>query len=377
MNRAVIGLGFGDEGKGVVTDYLCSQNPASVVVRFSGGHQCAHTVVVNNVLHVFSSFGSGTLRGCPTYWGPCCTFEPKSFITEHQILKSKNVTPKITIHPECRVTTPYDVYANRHSKEDMMNGTTGTGFWQTVKRNRAGVHLSVAEVLCWSEEYLQHKLTMISEYYNQQPNEEISEMLEYFMVSVRGIKTMLGNNVFMDTGHLKAEEIVFEGNQGLLLDEDLGYAPHITASKCNLENVINMGYKIDQVFLVTRAYQTRHGNGPITNVGMDLNVCGAYEVATRENPYQGRLRKTVLDLDQLHGAVTAGITQCCKDNGILKNLVVTCLDQFVGKPRLTHHGQLIEFRDCARFAYYIKEALGVDGKVFGNYRPCSEAIKEL
>ena len=65
---AVIGLGFGDEGKGSVVSYLTKACDSTIVARFSGGHQVGHTVCTNNTRHVFSNFGSGTLNGTPTYW---------------------------------------------------------------------------------------------------------------------------------------------------------------------------------------------------------------------------------------------------------------------------------------------------------------------
>ena len=87
MNSAVVGLGFGDEGKGLVTDYLCSKNPGStLVVRTSGGHQVGHTACRDGYKHMFANFGSGTLLCCPTYWDKRCTFEPTGFVKEHGIL---------------------------------------------------------------------------------------------------------------------------------------------------------------------------------------------------------------------------------------------------------------------------------------------------
>lgn len=138
-----------------------------------------------------------------------------------------------------------------------------------------------------------------------------------------------------------------------------------------------MDYKPDEVFLVTRAYQTRHGNGPITNEGLPLDIRHDYEVATRENRYQGSLRKTVLDLDQIESVVARGLTEDCVKHSITRNLVVTCLDQVLCQPALTHHGKLVLFQDGVSFARYIAKVLGVDGKIYGNYSPCSETIKEL
>lgn len=76
MNSIVIGAGFGDEGKGTMVNYLCKQSNKPLVVRFNGGHQMGHGVVENDVRHIFSNFGSGTLVGAPTYISEFCTVDP-------------------------------------------------------------------------------------------------------------------------------------------------------------------------------------------------------------------------------------------------------------------------------------------------------------
>src|SRR5690606_12238557 len=108
VGKAVIGIGFGDEGKGITTDFLCSRSRNPIVVRFSGGHQAGHTVVLNGVRHVFSNFGSGTLRGAPTYWAKYCTVNPIGIINELDSLIKKGITPKLYIDEKCPITTPYD-----------------------------------------------------------------------------------------------------------------------------------------------------------------------------------------------------------------------------------------------------------------------------
>ena len=77
--RVVIGSNFGDEGKGLTVDYLCHQG-AGVVVRFNGGAQAGHTVCLDRLRHVFSHFGSGTLRGVPTYLSQFFIVNPIMFV---------------------------------------------------------------------------------------------------------------------------------------------------------------------------------------------------------------------------------------------------------------------------------------------------------
>lgn len=382
MYQAVIGLGFGDEGKGVVTDYLCSQYPKSTaVMRFSGGHQCAHTVHFKNTSHIFSNFGSGTLRGCPTYWSRFCTFEPVGFCREYDILVNKGATPQIYIHGQCPVTTPYDIKSNWLSPE-RNHGTTGTGFWKTIERNENGVGVPFCSICLSPKKELESKMDKIANYYKY--NFLTPKGLDEFYASIERIKKMLENKViFLGFDemfyalNLKRENIVFEGNQGLLLDKDIGFFPHVTPSKTNLNNIIEMEYKLNEVFLVSRAYQTRHGEGPITNEDMPLNIKEVQEEATKENKFQGKLRKTVLDLDLLKYAVDTGIEEVCRTHHIIKNLVVTCIDQVARKEKfkLTHNRELLEFDKVLDFANYIGKVLKIDGNIYGNNSPYSKTIK--
>ena len=374
---AIIGLGFGDCGKGVVTDFVCSQRAfcePPTVVRFSGGHQAAHTVTRNKGEHVFSNFGSGTLLNCPTYWSEYCTFEPSGFCREYDILVSKGFTPKITVSPSCLVTTPFDIAACYISPE-RTHGTTGTGFWKTIERNQKGPKLTVGDLFAFDKTFLESKMKEIARYHGLDPGEHLQygPLLTHFYVSVGRIQTLAS----IVLPQLRNKELIFEGSQGLLLDKEIGFWPHVTPSKTNLDNIFAMGYTVDDVYLVTRAYQTRHGAGPMTNINLPLPVCETYEAATRKNDFQGELRKTVLDLDLLQYGVNKGITKACKDRKIVKHLVVTCLDQFTKSPVLTHYGEIKVFKNDHEFVKYIRNALSIDGNLYANYSPKSSSITQI
>ena len=142
MKIAVIGLGFGDEGKGNIVNYLCSQHPNPLVVRYNGGHQAGHTVVHEGTRHVFSNFGSGTLQGKPTYWSRNCTVEPIGMMKEYKILYEKKARPILLyVNPEAMVTTPYDIQMNIEREAHYGHGTVGVGFGDTIARNLRGYRL--------------------------------------------------------------------------------------------------------------------------------------------------------------------------------------------------------------------------------------------
>jgi adenylosuccinate synthase len=359
---AVIGLGFGDEGKGVVTNYLCSKDPKNILtVRFSGGHQSGHKVYLDKIEHVFANFGAGTLLGCPTYWSKFCTFEPVGFMRELNILEANDINPKIYIDPECPVTTPYDIYAN-HQSEEIEHGTTGTGFWRTLKRHEK-LKLTVFDLMAGSSIY-KIKTKTISDYYKN----EIDTKAFY-----DSIKSIISNpNVIITTEKkIPFSNIVFEGSQGLLLDKDIGFFPHVTPSKIDATNIIEMGIELDNVFLVTRAYQTRHGNGPMTNLDLHLDLKNSLSESNKTNEFQGEFRRSALDLDLLEYGIQKAILP---EN---KNLVVTCLDQ-INKPyTFTYKNKIHRFDERKDFIWEMGKILPIDGDLYGCDSPFSSSVKKL
>lgn len=129
MNKVVIGAGYGDEGKGLMVDYLCQHSKDSLVVRFNGGPQAAHTVVRNNQRHVFGVLGSGTLLGIPTYFTKDVLIDP--YLLCADIIKYG--FPSVFINNDCRLITPADIMYNWFSAD---KGTTcGMGIFTTIRRD--------------------------------------------------------------------------------------------------------------------------------------------------------------------------------------------------------------------------------------------------
>ena len=88
-SHIVMGLGYGDEGKGITTDYLASTLKNPIVVRYSGGQQAGHTVIVDGIKHIHSNFCSGSLRDVPSYFSEHTTFYPVTIARELAVLKPK------------------------------------------------------------------------------------------------------------------------------------------------------------------------------------------------------------------------------------------------------------------------------------------------
>lgn len=319
----VIGLGFGDEGKGMVTDFLAKNSHDPIVIRFNGGPQAGHTVVnQRGQRHVFSNFGAGTFRGAPTYWSSYCAFSPEHFLEELNSLRS---FPSFFLDKFSPITTHYDVLFNRAkevSRGTRRHGSTGLGFGATVDRHlKNKVWFTAADLL--SVTTFRKKLKGIKAYYRDKVTKETNFSFNMFdhAEADRQFERAIGRLLSLrESGHLtfvEEQEIIrhpsawqsyiFEGAQGILLDQTFGKRPFVTKSNTTSQNALSMlgrycsaKSQIVDIYYVTRAYLTRHGNGPfdkyvppfeLLNNENETNVC---------NEFQGQFKINALNVDLLY-----------------------------------------------------------------------------
>lgn len=368
MRAAVIGLGFGDEGKGMVVSALATHFGVGQtgVVRYSGGHQAGHTVEFRDVKHTFANFGSGTLFGCPTYWSKHCTFEPVGFLNELSVLvekmgdKFENI--RVYVHNDCPVTTPYDIHQNQKIEVDRMHGTCGVGFGETLEREESHFHLKFSDL--FNSTLLKIKLEQIAKYYALFYKSEID--IKNFMdaVDVLNSNTLFPADVIVPVEDNEVPAFpatIYEGSQGLLLDQDIGFFPHVTRSNVGRKRLDQFIYHYDEVWYVTRAYQTRHGHGPMTNEEIPMTLVNLEGETNVENPYQGMFRRSLLDLDLLKYALQQDRKE--KRRVQEERLVITCLDQMVDW-RFTENGNVFQTEDEDSFIMAIVSGLNFTGKVY-------------
>jgi adenylosuccinate synthase len=329
MNRAVIGIGYGDEGKGITTDYLCSHSNNTLVIRFSGGQQCGHTVFLNGIRHVFSNFGSGTLRGVPSYWAKCCTVDPVGLIKELDILIEKGVQPLLYIDERCPITTPFDIYYNQELEKINQHGSVGVGVGATINREEKFYSLQFGDL--YYEPVLRIKLDEIKKFYNL----KINNSLDRFFQSVERIISSKNIKPAYDFPYYG--NYIFEGSQGLLLDPNIGFFPHVTRSCVSTKNILDTGIN-PELYLITRAYQTRHGNGAMVGEDIPHNILINPNETNVTHPHQGEFRRALLNLDLLLYSINKDpyIRFCLN-----KTLVITCLDHIVDEYRFTYKNEII------------------------------------
>jgi adenylosuccinate synthase len=298
MLTVVSGLSWGDEGKGSSVDFICRQQSAKLVVRFSGGAQAGHRVVTHDGReHIFSQFGSGTFAGAATHCSRYMMINPITFLAEERYLAKdcgiKNAFSRVTIEDGALITTPFHVAANRLveiARDAGRHGSCGMGVGETMKDSltfgRGSADVVTAGDLR-SLPSLRSKLKRIQERKRSEvdaaggrvsasslgvPEWEILSSERFIDIALTEYATFLATGVsivdeaWLTSLLLREPSAVFEGAQGVLLDQDWGFHPHTTWSDCtwaNAERLIPRNLR-DQVrrWGVLRTFSTRHGSGP-------------------------------------------------------------------------------------------------------------------
>jgi len=318
----VIGAGYGDEGKGLMTDYLAHQYDESIVVRFNGGAQAGHTVVTpEGASHIFSHYGSGSFHPLSH------TYLSQFFIVNPIVFHQEYVNAHVTIHPEAMVTTPFDMMVNQLQPT---GGTCGLGINETVLRNQY-LPLTMRDL---SRKDLRDLLIAIRDNYIIPRLESLKIDLPPYLTSETILDQFIYQcrNMGVTVGRLRPTKtpIIFEGAQGLLLDNDFDIE-FGTPSKTGLDNIFSLAWDLEidnlDVNYMTRAYMTRHGNGPMPTHNAELY----YEDRTNvHNPFQGKMRYGMFDYDLVSAAIQRDMAEHYRKRSPIElnpRLMVTHLDQ--------------------------------------------------
>lgn len=325
--RVVIGANWGDEGKGLITDYLCSKG-AGIVVRFNGGAQAGHTVVTpDKERHVFRHFGSGSLLEVPTFLSQFFVCNPLMFLYERDELQKLGFRPDVYAHPDCLITTFMDMLINQtkeNTRANKRHGSCGVGFHETITRSRVPeLKITMSDLWNGGKRLESQMAEICGKYAKFRIGDTFDEapLIESFIK---------GCMQFADCVHPlgigQCKDPVFEGAQGLLLDQDnKEFFPHVTHSHTGMKNVNTLcaqaGIDKKEVYYVSRTYLTRHGAGPLPGEDSSLRFNDETNVT---NQFQGALRFAPLDYASL-------VSRLDKDSGGTWKLALTHCDQFEPK----------------------------------------------
>ena len=355
---AVIGAGFGDEGKGLMTDYHAAKSSKNtIVVRYNGSAQAGHTVQLENgTRHIFSHFGSGTFCGLPTVLSEFFVIHPFLFKKELEELQSKGYYPEVLIHSNSMVTTPFDMLVNQIvelGRGHKRHGSVGVGFGETFDRNDY-MPIYVSDLK--HEDILREKLILIRDRWvptrilerNQANDHLYNVLMEPSLIDefLYNCKYMLQRTHIFKWDEVTNRDIIFEGAQGLMLDQTYGFFPHVTRSNTGLKNIVELlkNFDVDTLTInhVSRMYTTRHGAGPLP---FESNF-PEHIMDNTNHPhiFQGNLRYAPLNLTQLgnaiewdYSAVDGGV-----DYEINPQLTFTCVDQLNDTMTVINNERLVD-----------------------------------
>lgn len=340
MKRAFItvGMQYGDEGKGSTVETLCHEYNADLVVRYSGACQAGHNVVLEDSRHhTFSQWGCGTFKEIPTFLGKNVIINPFNMLNEAAHLFQmgvKNPYTLLTVDPDCLVATPYHVLANRIRENCRNNkhGSCGEGVGETrsysIKYPKDAIYF---RDIYYCDIELLNKLELLrSRLLNTFTEEE--KRHELFLKFLDHPSDVYKKYSCMDRipkkkswKEMEWKTAVFEGAQGILIDEKYGTPPYYTWSNVTTDHANEMLSEIGCEDRTTigciRCVTTRHGVGPLNSYSEELTK----ELVDPNNPtnkWQGDFRVGYFDWELFDYAL-----KCQPVDG----LSVSWLDKFPGK----------------------------------------------
>jgi adenylosuccinate synthase len=287
--KVVIGANYGDEGKGLLVDYLANEaltEDLSVLnVRFNGGAQAGHTVVTpEGSRHVFSHIGAASFTGASTYLAKPFIVNPLVYCLERKSLQTKlTKLPHLFVDNACPVTTPFDVGFNQTietKRGNLRHGSCGLGIGETIERHTAGTDFQLTvndlinrKILLDKLDYIKQVWVPLRAKHLDIDAQELIQTADYNLTLwLAFVDEFLQHTSICNHDILKDYDFVlFEGAQGLALDQNLWSPsnPYVTRSNCGLANVVDLARWLQQPNIsatyVSRSYITRHGRGPLPN----------------------------------------------------------------------------------------------------------------
>jgi adenylosuccinate synthase len=354
----VAGLGFGDEGKGSVVDWLVRRHRATLVVRYNGGPQAAHHVVrPGGLVHCFAQLGAGSLvPGVRTFLSRYMLVDPLALHAEGSALgriSLEEVWSRLFIDPRCIVVTPFHRLLNQMrevARGDARHGSCGRGVAEAqLDSERGGLpvvrmgdlrdpaRLYTTLRLLWQVKVDQAE-QLVEQCFAQQEDRplggarlralledlrqphRVEALCDSFVALVRD------RGITLTAEPPPARSVVFEGAQGVLLDREHGFFPFVTPSRTTFANALllldDWVPRAERIRVgVLRAYATRHGAGPLPTEDREL-AARLPDAHNGMDLWQGDFRVGWFD------AVLG--RHALRSAGGVDALVLTCLDRLAG-----------------------------------------------
>ena len=305
-NVVVVGTQWGDEGKGKLVDWLTDH--AAGVVRFQGGHNAGHTLVIGGKKTVLSLIPAGILRGhVECFIGNGVVLSPEALMKEIDMLESSGVSvaARLRISEACPVILPYHVAIDRareQAKGESKIGTTGRGIGPAYEDKVARRAIRLQDL--FHPARFEDKLREVLDYHNfvltqyfKTDAVDFAATRDQTLQLAERIRPMVADvSSLLYKANQEGKNLLFEGAQGTLLDIDHGTYPYVTSSNC-IAGAAAAGcgvgpQQLHYVLGITKAYTTRVGSGPFPT---ELNDAVGKQLATRGHEFgavTGRPRRT-------------------------------------------------------------------------------------
>lgn len=375
-------LGFGDSGKGAMSDYLVTKHHATAIVRYTGGpHAAHHVVTAEGRAHGFCQFGSTFDRQTHTHLAQNFIVKPQNLLSEERMLNQQGLSgafTRLSIDPRCSIVTPFHAMIGQMleiSRGDKRFGSVGMGVGQALLDRRTQGENALRICDAFDEKTLTHKLhlhyqekiSQAKEIIAQHDNPELSQLFQHFIKEVpldRLVKTyqffthrlpvrFIPDEDMISEFMEKHESIIFEGAHGSLIDFQYGFWPYVTKtdttikpaesllarsrwaspSKWRPSHTPHNNIDITRIGII-RAYNYRHGAGPFVTENEILKELLPLETHNVCNEWQGETRVGWFDLLSLRYGICV--------NSTIDWLALTMLDKLAG---------LKEFKVCISYEY--------------------------
>ena len=269
MNKAVIGLQWGDEGKGKIVDYLSEE--FDLVVRYQGGNNAGHTVIVDDITYKLNLIPSGVIRGKVCYLGQGVVIDPNHFFNEYNDIRKKIDNPNVFLSSNISLILEYHKQLDKINESILSGekkiGTTAKGIGPAYQDKVGRKSIKLYDLK--SVKIIEEKLHSIKKFYDPilESFDESKINIEQTIHDLQNFYSLV-KELIVDNSYIKKKfknkKILFEGAQGALLDLDHGSYPFVTSSNTVSSNVIiGSALQVDyQTLGIFKAYSTRVGNGP-------------------------------------------------------------------------------------------------------------------
>lgn len=313
MDKIVVDLGLGDSGKGITVARISKDHGA--VVKYTGGAQCAHNVIKNGVHHTFSQFGSGTFNGVPTIITEGFLVDLPALVREGIALERMgwDAFNMIAVSEDALLITDVAKQVGQIRELGLRHGSTGRGIYTTAQYDiDTGAGPRVKDLFNFYG--LVNKIAKQARHFGMS-TDAVAQAQQ--LITLRNQIRVGPTQLFIDEARAYGD-LVFEGSQGILLDEEYGFFPHVTRADTTANKA--MKYANDpEIYGVMRTYMTRHGAGPLLAESIHVK-----ELHNGTGRFQGAFRFGNLDVEAIRYAI-----QCQS----IDRLVVTHADH---KFRMAH-----------------------------------------